>query len=207
MLKVLGRESSINVRKVLWTCAEIGLPFEREDWGAGFRPTADPAFRALNPNALVPVLVDGDFVLWESNTICRYLAAEAGRGDLLPEAPRERADVERWMDWQATELNGAWRYAFLGLVRQSPAHQDAAALAASVQAWNRLMALLDAHLEAAGPYVAGATFTLADIVLGLSVARWQATPIERPALSAVAAYAQRLRQRPAFATSGGDRHP
>ena len=207
MLKVLGRESSINVRKVLWTCGEIGRPYEREDWGMGFRPTSDPAFRALNPNALVPVIVDGDFVLWESNTICRYLAAEAGRHDLLPEGPRARAEVERWMDWQATELNSAWRYAFLGLVRKSPAHQDAQALADSVRAWNRAMALLEAHLSAAGPYGAGATFTLADIVLGLSVARWQATPIEHPALPALADYAHRLRQRAAFATAGGERHP
>ena len=119
MLKILGRASSINVRKVLWTCAEIGLPFEREDWGIGFQPTSDAAFTALNPNALVPVVRDGDFVLWESNTICRWLAAEHRRDDLLPSAPRDRALVERWMDWQATELNSAWRYAFYALVRQS----------------------------------------------------------------------------------------
>jgi glutathione S-transferase len=76
VLKIVGRASSINVRKVLWTCAEIGLPFEREDWGIGFQPTSDPAFTALNPNALVPVVRDGDFVLWESNTICHWLATE-----------------------------------------------------------------------------------------------------------------------------------
>ena len=114
-LKILGRTSSINVRKVLWTCAELSRDFEREDWGSGFRPTQDPAFLALNPNALVPVLIenegDGDFVLWESNTICRYLAAKAARDDLLPASPRDRAEVERWMDWQAGELNNAWRYA------------------------------------------------------------------------------------------------
>ncbi|HBK46617.1 MAG TPA: glutathione S-transferase, partial [Xanthomonadaceae bacterium] len=127
--------------------------------------------RALNPNALVPVLRDGGFVLWESNTICRYLAARERRGDLLPAEPRHRARVEQWMDWQATELNGAWRYAFMATVRRSPAHADPAAIAASVAAWNAAMAILDAQLARAGAWVLGDTFTLADIVLGLSVQR------------------------------------
>jgi glutathione S-transferase len=206
VLKVLGRASSINVRKVLWTCAEIGLPFEREDWGIGFKPTSDPAFTALNPNALVPVVRDGDFVLWESNTICRWLAAEHGRDDLLPTSPRERAGVERWMDWQATELNSAWRYAFHGLVRKSAQHQEAQQIEASVQQWNRTMCLLDAQLQSTGAYAAGPHFTLADVVLGVSTHRWLATPIERPALPHVAAYCARLSQRPGFAQhvrSGG----
>jgi glutathione S-transferase len=198
MLTILGRASSINVRKVLWTCAEIGLPFEREDWGIGFKPTSDPTFTALNPNALVPVVRDGDFVLWESNTICRWLAAEQGRDDLLPSAPRERALVERWMDWQATELNSAWRYAFYALVRKSPQHQDAKDIEASVQQWNRTMALLDAQLQSTGAFAAGARFTLADVVLGVSTHRWLATPMARPALPHVAAYHERLRKRPGF---------
>jgi glutathione S-transferase len=200
VLKILGRASSINVRKVLWTCAEIGLPFEREDWGIGFKPTSDAAFTALNPNALVPVVREGDFVLWESNTICRWLAAEHGRDDLLPSAPRQRALVERWMDWQATELNSAWRYAFYALVRQSSQHQDAEQIEASVQQWNRAMALLDAQLQRSGAFAAGPQFTLADIVLGVSKHRWLATPIERPVLTHVAAYHQRLSERPGFQT-------
>jgi glutathione S-transferase len=224
MLRILGRASSINVRKVLWTCAEIGLPFEREDWGIGFQPTSDAAFTALNPNALVPVVIappsvgvpplppeggesawerpgadaDGDFVLWESNTICRWLAAEHGRDDLLPSAPRERALVERWMDWQATELNSAWRYAFYALVRKSPQHQNADQIAASVQQWNRTMGLLDAQLQRTGAYAAGAQFTLADVVLGVATHRWLCTPIERSALPHVAAYHARLSERPGF---------
>jgi glutathione S-transferase len=198
VLKILGRASSINARKVLWTCAEIGLPFEREDWGIGFKPTSDATFTALNPNALVPVVREGDFVLWESNTICRWLAAEHAREDLLPSAPRERALVERWMDWQATELNSAWRYAFYALVRRSPQHQDAAQIEASVQQWNRTMGLLDTQLQSTGAYAAGQHFTLADVVLGLSTHRWLATPIERPALPRVAAYHARLSERLGF---------
>jgi glutathione S-transferase len=206
-MKVLGRSSSINVRKVLWTCGEIGLDFEREDWGSGFRSTQEPAFTALNPHGLVPVLVDGDFVLSESNTICRYLAAQQGRSDLLPVSPRERAAVERWMDWQATELNNAWRYAFMALVRRHPAFADAAQIAASTAEWNRQMTLLDAQLQRHGAFAAGERFTLADVVLGVSTQRWLATPIERPALEGVSAYHERLRARPAYIAQGIGEHP
>ena len=207
MLKLLGRPSSINVRKVLWLCAELPLEIEHEDWGSGFRSTQTPEFLALNPNALVPVIRDGEFVLWESNTICRYLAGREGRVDLLPTAPEARARVEQWMDWQATDLNTAWRYAFVALVRQSPAHRDAAAIAASVAEWNRLMGLLDAQLRRTGAYAAGPTFTLADIVLGLSTHRGFATPMERPALPAVQAYYDRLSERPAFLAHGRNGTP
>jgi glutathione S-transferase len=207
MLRVLGRSSSINVRKVLWTCAEIGLAFEQEPWGSGARATDTPEFLALNPNALVPVIQDGPLVLWESNTICRYLASRHGRVDLLPAGAAERAPVEQWMDWQATELNNAWRHAFLARVRHSPAHEDEAQVAASVAGWNRHMRMLDAQLERTGAHVAGAAFTLADIVLGLSAYRWSRTPMERPALPSVQAYLTRLAQRPAFRLHGANGVP
>ena len=202
MLKILGKPTSINVRKVLWLCAEIGVPFDNQPWGAGAMPTDTPEFRALNPNAQVPVIVDGDFVLWESNTICRYLAGRHARTDLLPTEPRERARVEQWMDWQATDLNTAWRIAFVALMRGNPAHADARAIDGSAAAWNRQMRLLDEHLAQAGPFVSGARFTLADIVLGLSANRWLMTPIERPALPAVQAWFERLGERPAFLVHG-----
>ena len=184
MLKLLGKSASINVRKVLWLCAEMQLDIAHEEWGSGFRSTQTAEFLALNPNGMVPVLIDGAFVLWESNTICRYLAARQGRIDLLPAAPAERAHVEQWMDWQATELNTAWRYAFMSLVRQSPAHADATALAQSVVEWNRVMQILDAQLSQTGAFAAGDTFTLADIVLGVSANRWFLTPMRRPAVPA-----------------------
>ncbi|MEJ5999681.1 glutathione S-transferase family protein [Paucibacter soli] len=206
-MKILGKASSINVRKVLWTCAELGLDFEREDWGAGFADPQTPEFLKLNPNGMVPVLVDGGFVLWESNSICRYLAAREARGDLLPAAPQPRARVEQWMDWQAGELNNSWRYAFMGLVRQSPAHQDAVALAAGVAGWNRHMAMLDAQLAAGGPYVLGADFTLADVVLGLSVHRWVVAPLVHAELPAVRAYYQLLSARPGFMAHGRNGQP
>jgi glutathione S-transferase len=200
MLRVLGKASSINVRKVLWTCAEIGLSYVREDWGSGFASTQDPAFLALNPNGLVPVIEDeAGGVLWESNTICRYLAAQHGRVDLLPAEPWPRAQVERWMDWQATELNGAWRHAFMALIRRDPAFPDPAAVAASLRDWAAKLAILDRQLERTGAYAAGGTFTLADVVLGLSVNRWRMTPVEsRPAFPAVDAWFGRLASRPGF---------
>jgi len=192
MLKILGKAASINVHKVIWTCDELNLPFEREDWGVGFRATDDPAFMRLNPNAMVPVLIDGDLVLWESNTICRYLCANASRDDLLPSHPRARAEVEKWMDWQMGDLNNSWRYAFMSLVRHSPAHQDPALLAAGIAGWNRMMGILEQQLQKTGDYVSGEHFTLADIVLGLSVKRWLKTPMQRPDYPAIAAYGARL---------------
>jgi len=202
VLKILGKATSINVRKVLWTCAELGLAYELEEYGSGFKPTETPEFRALNPNAMVPVLLDGDFVLWESNTICRYLATRYAPGTLLPEDAAGRARVEQWMDWQATELNNAWRYAFISLVRKSPAHQDAQALAAGIANWHRHMGLLDEQLQRTGAFAAGPQFSLADVVLGLSTHRWMATAMEHPDLPAVQAYYERLSQRPGFLAHG-----
>ncbi|MCG2585143.1 glutathione S-transferase family protein [Massilia sp. TS11] len=193
MLKLYGKPTSINVRKVLWTCAELGLTIAHEP----APDLASAAFRALNPNALAPVLDDDGFVLWESNSIVRYLANRAGNGALLPLAPAARARVEQWMDWQATELNNSWRYAFMGLVRHSPAHQDRLAIEAGVAAWNRHMRMLDAALADGRPYVCGAEFTLADIVLGLSTNRWLETPLAHPPLAAVEAWFARLATRPA----------
>ncbi|KQQ96296.1 glutathione S-transferase family protein [Massilia sp. Leaf139] len=190
MLRIIGKPTSINVRKVLWTCVELDLPFAREDWNEAHAP--------LNPNRMVPVLVDGDFVLWESNTICRYLCARAQEQALLPAGAQQRARVEQWMDWQATELNNAWRYAFMALVRASPAHADPAQIAAGVANWNRHVGILDAQLAATGAYVAGERFTLADVVIGLSLNRWSMTPMERPDYPHVAAYLQRLAARPGY---------
>ena len=189
-LKILGRTSSINVRKVLWTCAELDLHFEHVE--------SDAALLPRNPNRQVPVIQDGEFVLWESNAICRYLAGKQQRSTLLPADPEARALVEQWMDWQATELNSSWRYAFNGLVRKSPAHADPATIAAGVESWNKHMRILDEHFERGGQFVTGEFFTLADVVLGLSTHRWLHSPIERPPLDAVHGYYQRLSVRPAF---------
>ncbi|MUV29871.1 glutathione S-transferase [Burkholderia thailandensis] len=199
MLKVLGKAPSINVRKVLWTCAELELAFEREDWGAGFRSTQTPEFLALNPNGLVPVLVDGDFVLWESNAILRYLANRYGGAHLYPVEPHARARVDKWLDWQTSALNRAWSYAFLALVRNAPDHRDPAQIRASCESWAQHMAILNAQLDATGAFVAGADYTLADVAIGLSINRWLRTPFYKPDFPAVSAYFDRLAVRPGFA--------
>ncbi len=199
MLRILGKRSSINVRKVLWACAELDLPFQQEDWGSGYRDVNSSAFKALNPNAMVPVLLDDDFVLWQSNTILRYLANRYGGGSLYPHEAVARARVDQWLDWQASDLNPAWSYAFMSLVRHSPGHSDPSQTQTSLAAWTRLMSILEGRLSETKAYVAGAEFSLADIAMGLSVDRWFETPFDHPRLDAVKSYYQRLGQRPGFA--------
>lgn len=205
MLKLLGRSTSINVRKVLWTLDELGLAYEHEP-SAG-EDLHTPAFVALNPNAMIPVLVDGEFVLWESNTICRYLAARAARHDLLPTAPVARAVVEQWMDWQAGELSRAGLYAFLSLVRHHPDYQDPEAVAASAAGFNRHMRMVDDRLATTGAFIAGPTFTLADIVIGLVAYRWTMTPIERPTMPAIDAWVARLAERAPYRAHAANGKP
>lgn len=197
MLKILGRTTSINVRKVLWTVSETQLPFIHEpEWGKELSlKSAD--YLKLNPNGLVPVLIHDSGVLWESNTICRYLATKAQRVDLLPENPEARADVEKWMDWQATELNSAWRAAFLTLVRNSDSFsQYPELIAKSTHDWNSKMLLLEKALEKNGDFISGQQFTVADITIALSIHRWLLTPITRPEAPAIAHYYQKMLARP-----------
>ncbi|CAE6727971.1 glutathione S-transferase family protein [Paraburkholderia nemoris] len=198
MLQILGKASSINVRKVLWTCAELGLPFEREDWGSGFKATDVPEFVALNPNAMVPVIKDGEFVLWESNSIIRYLAGRYDGEFLYPSDPCERARCDQWIDWQASELNRAWSYAFLALVRHSPAHQDRQQIDLSCANWARHIAVVDRQLGTTGGFIAGSAFSLADIPIALSINRWLETPLQHADFPALTAYMERLATRPGY---------
>lgn len=207
MLRILGKATSINVRKVLWTCAEIGLPFEREDWGSGFRALDTPEYLALNPNAMIPVIQDGDFILWESNSIIRYLATRYGEEALYPLEAQARARVDQWIDWQASDLNRSWSYTFMSLVRHSPLHQSPEALAAGQAEWSRYMGILDQQLARTGAFVAGERFTLADIPVGLSVNRWFGTPFERPHLPAVSEYYERLSERSGYLLHGRNGTP
>ena len=206
MLKVLGKRSSINVRKVLWTLDEVELEYQIEEWGAGYSDTNCAEFLAKNPGGLVPVLEDHRGILTESNAICRYLASRQGRYDLLPTDPFDRACVERWMDWQISELNPAWSYAFQGLVRRNPACQDPGLIAESLSRWERHMNMVSQHL-ASSPYMAGNAFTLADIAIGLSVYRWSIAPIERQNCCILNGYLDRLRERPAFMKNGSNGTP
>jgi glutathione S-transferase len=207
MLRILGRASSINVRKVLWACEELQIPFEREDWGSGFKSTQSAEFLALNPCAMVPVIQDGDFTLWESNTIIRYLAAQYDGAQLYPAEAKARARVDQWIDWQASELNRSWSYAFMSLVRHSPDYQDKSALDDGIKQWSKSMGILDQQLKKTGAYVSGEAFSLADIPIGLSVNRWFETPLAHPEYEAVNAYYERLTQREGFRLHGRNGTP
>ena len=195
MLKIYGRKTSSNVQKVLWCCAEIGLPFERLDYGGEFNNGRSPEYLALNPNGLVPTIDDGGFILWESNACVRYLAAQYGKGRLWPADPQRAASASRWMDWQLSTAGPPTGVLFRGLLRKenvAPAEIAAATLRAA-DAW----ALLDAQL-AKTPYVAGDEVTVGDIALGNAVHRWFKFPIERPALKPLLAWYDRLLARPGY---------
>ncbi len=196
-MKLLGQPNSINVRKVLWTGAELGLALDREDWGGATRTTSDPDFLRLNPKGLVPVLIDGGLVLSESNAICRYLASKC-ETSLFSVDPAKRAQIDAWMDWQVSDLNNAWRGVFMGRVRKHPKFADIAVQDESIASWNTAMSLLENHLQRAGPFICGDAFTLADIVLALSTNRWEMTPMERPDLPAVSEWMGRMSDRPGF---------
>jgi glutathione S-transferase len=205
MLKVYGRANSINVRKVLWMLDELGLEYEREDWGRGFRPTDDPEFRKINPVGVVPVIDDGDFRLRESNTIVRYLADKHARTDLFPKDLRERATIEAWMDWASTDFAQGMRSVFHGLIVKNPTFANQ--VEAGAKEWGRQMGVLDEHLAANGPFVMGKSFTVGDIPAGLVVNRWFSIPFEKPTFKAVTAYYDRLAERPAYKAHGRNGTP
>ena len=204
MLKIYGYAASINVRKVLWVCDELGLSFDREDWGGAFRPTSDPQFKALNSAGMVPVINDDGVIVWESNTIVRYLASSRGRTDLLPVQPAARAQVEQWMDWQGSDFNNSWRVAFQGLVRKNPAFQDPKAIEASLGQFSTMVGIVDAQLARTGAYIAGDGFTAADIAIGLSLRRWHSIPVTRPRYPNVERYYEKLLMRSGFQRYGRD---
>jgi len=198
MLTIFGRTNSVNVQKVLWCLAELGVPYERIDAGLEHGKNNEPWYLALNPNGRIPLLQDGAFTLWESNTIVRYLAAKHGLGGLYPPSPEARALAERWMDWQLSTLVSPVSIVFQNLLRRPPEQRDAGAIARHTVEANRAVALLDAHL-ATQPYVGGDRFTMGDIPVGATAHRWLEIPgIERPEFPAVRAWRSRLAQRDGF---------
>jgi glutathione S-transferase len=198
VLTIYGRTNSVNVQKVLWCLAELALPYTRVDAGLEHGKNTEPWYLALNPNGRVPLLTDGAFSLWESNTIVRYLAAKHGLGSLCPASLETRALAERWMDWQLSTLVGPVSAVFQNLIRRPSAERDAAAIERNLREANRAMALLDEHLKLE-PYVAGERFTMGDIPVGATAHRWLEIPgIERPPFAAVRAWRARLAQRAGF---------
>jgi glutathione S-transferase len=196
MLKIWGRMSSINVKKVVWTAQELALDIQRTEAGGLFGVVKTPEYMALNPNSLVPVIEDGDYVLWESNVIVRYLCAQHSPGDMYPTDLRERFDAERWMDWQQTTLNPASRPGFWQLVRTPPEQRNAAVIAESNAVVEALMAVLDAHL-AQRSFMVGERFTVADIPIACEIHRWFGLPQQRQSRPHVERWYDSMRARQA----------
>jgi glutathione S-transferase len=200
MRRLWGRLTSVNVQKAVWGLDEAGLDYERVEAGGAHGMVDDPAYRAMNPNGLVPTLEEDGFALWESNAILRYLAIIAPVL-ALPADPQMRAHVEQWVDWQATSFTPAMRDAFWQLFRT--AEPDRAVIAASLKKSEAMAAILDAHL-ADRTYVVGERFGIADIALGCAAHRWLNLPVERVERPALRRWYARIAARPAAARALGE---
>lgn len=207
MLRIYGRANSSNVRKVLWTCAEIGLAYEREDWGRGYRSTDEADFKRVSNFGVVPVIDDDGFILRESNSIVRYLCAKHGRADLYPTELKARAWVEAWMDWGSTDFYMGARTVFLGLSVKMQAFQADNILQPAIADWTRQMQRLDQHLAGTGPYITGQNFTIGDIPAGIVVNRWYGIAFDKPNFPHVARYYDKLAERPAYLAHGRNGTP
>ncbi|MDE2333062.1 MAG: glutathione S-transferase family protein [Rhodospirillales bacterium] len=200
MIKLWGRNTSSNVMKVIWLLEELGIAYDRVDVGGAFGGTATAAYRTMQPLGLVPAIEDGDFHLFESNTILRYICnAHAPSTPLYPTEPMARARVEAWMDFQQTAINRPMSTVFIGLVRTAPEQRDLAAIAAAAKDAAGYWAILDGRL-AGQTHVASNEFSLADIALGIYAHRWFVMDVPgRPEAPHLRAWYQRLLARPVFA--------
>lgn len=183
-LTIWGRANSVNVQKVLWCLAELDIAFERIDAGMQFGRNQDPDYLAINPNGRVPTLVDGDYALWESNSIMRYLClAYRPQTPIYPNEPKRRAAVDRWLDWTLSTVQPVDRPVFWGLVRTPPAQRDMAALQKEADAEALVWRVADHHLSTRR-FIEGDDFTIADIALGAYARRWFGVEgITRPKLA------------------------
>lgn len=199
MIKIWGRKDSSNVQKVLWCCGELGIKFERIDIGGRFGGNKEKPYLELNPNGLVPTIEDGGFVLWESNSIMRYLTDKYGQGKLLPNSPAGRGNANRWMDWQLTTLGPAIVPLFWALIRTPAEKRDPTVVEEALNKSSRAWQLVDEHL-AKNRYLAGDTLSIGDIPLGVWAYRWFNMPVERPKLTQLSGWYERLTQRQAYQT-------
>lgn len=197
MLKIWGNADSINVQKVLWCCEEIGLAYERIDAGRHYGVVNTAAFRRLNPNGLVPTIEDDGFVVWESGSVLRYLAAKHASGSLWPEDVVARADADRWIDWSNSTLWPAMVPIFRAFLRTPEHERDDNLVEAARRETLDAMHILDAQLEGRA-FVGGERFTMGDIALGCAVWRWMTLPIERDELPQVQRWFDALSKREAY---------
>jgi glutathione S-transferase len=198
-ITIWGRANSVNVQKVLWCLRELDLAYERVDAGMAFGKNDEPAYLAMNPNGRVPTLVEDDFVLWESNSIMRYLVlAHRPQSALYPQVARVRASVDRWLDWTLSTLQPVDRPVFWALVRTPVEQRDMAAIQKDANAEAAQWRIVDAHL-AARRFIEGDEFTLADIALGAYARRWFGVEgISKPQLKNLERWFAQLGSRPGF---------
>jgi len=199
-LKIWGRANSVNVQKVLWCLRELDLAYERIDAGMAFGRNQEPDYLAMNPNGRVPTLVDGEFVLWESNSIMRYLTLSYREGSpLYPQAPKRRASVDRWLDWTLSTIQPVDRPVFWALVRTPVERRDMVAIQKDADAEAVQWRILDTQL-ASRRFVEGDEFTLADIALGTYARRWFGVEgINKPRLPHLERWFAEFADRPGFA--------
>ena len=197
MIRIWGRPTSVNVQKVMWLIGELNVPHERIDVGGLFGKNREPAYLAMNPNGLVPTLEEDGFVLWESNSIVRYLAGKFSPGGLEPKDPRARARAHSWMDWQLSVAGPALRGMFWGLIRTPPEKRDHAAIDASREESTAAMKILDAQL-AKTPFVAGGSFSIGDIPVALVAYRFRRLVPERSGLDKLERWFAGIERRAAF---------
>jgi glutathione S-transferase len=197
MIKIWGRNTSSNVQKVMWAVGELGLSHERIDVGGAFGKNREPAYLAMNPNGLVPTLEEDGFLLWESNSIVRYLAAKYGVGTLEPADMQARARASSWMDWQLTVAGPAITPVFWGLIRTPPEKRDHAAIEAGKVKTMAAMQMLDARL-AKSAFVAGDTLSMGDIPVAVMTYRFRRLMPERSGLDHLERWFTAIEQRPAF---------
>jgi glutathione S-transferase len=173
------------------------LEFERVDLGGKFGGNKEKRYLSINPNGLVPTIEDDDFILWESNSIMRYLVDKYGQGRLLPLTPEGRADANRWMDWQLSAFNSMIVPLFSGLIRTPPEKRDANVIQEALRKTGEGWRIVDNQLQNR-PYLAGGEFTIGDIPLGVWAYRWFNLPVERPNLVHLEDWYKRLCGRAAY---------
>jgi glutathione S-transferase len=198
-IRIWGRSNSVNVQKVLWCLRELDLTYERIDAGMAFGRNHDPDYLAMNPNGRVPTLVDDDFVLWESNSIMRYLVLAYGNGSpVYPEAPKHRAGVDRWLDWTLSTLQPVDRPVFWALVRTPVEKRDQVAIQKDADAEAIQWRIVENQL-ASRRFIEGDEFTLADIALGAYARRWFGVEgIRKPQLPHLERWFAQFAERPGF---------
>lgn len=198
MLVLWGRPTSSNVKKVLWTLEEIGLDYQYVKAGGAYGGLHTPEFLALNPNGLVPTIKDGELVLWESNTIVRYLAARYGKGVLWIEDCGKRAAAEKWMDWTMGTLFEPYKDFLMHTIRLAPDERDPQKVTASVAEFEKGLKVLDYGLKKQ-PYLSGDSLGIGDIVAGVFIYYYYTMDLPRTkTFSNIETWYKKLQTRPGY---------